>query len=131
MHMPGIKVVIPSTPHDAKGLLKTAIRQPDPVLFFEHAMAYYGVKGPVPEEEYTIPFGAAEVKREGKDITIVAYQMMVDKALEAAEILAEQGYHLHSLLTLRELLEILAQHEAISTRQHAEVLDYLEAQPLG
>lgn len=91
MHMPGIKVVIPSTPYDAKGLLKTAIRQPDPVLFFEHAMAYYGVKGPVPEEEYTIPFGAAEVKREGKDVTIVAYQMMVKKALEAAEILAEQG----------------------------------------
>lgn len=91
MHTPGIKVVIPSTPYDAKGLLKTAIRQPDPVLFFEHAMAYYSVKGPVPEEEYTVPFGVAEVKREGKDVTIVAYQMMVKKALEAAEILAEQG----------------------------------------
>jgi len=91
MHTPGIKVVIPSTPYDAKGLLKTAIRQPDPVLFFEHAMAYYGVKGPVPEGEYTIPFGKADVKREGADVTIVAYQMMVKKALEAAEILAEKG----------------------------------------
>lgn len=91
MHTPGIKVVIPSTPYDAKGLLKTAIRQPDPVIFFEHAMAYYGVKGPVPEGEYTIPFGKADIKREGTDVTIVAYQMMVKKALDAAEILAEQG----------------------------------------
>jgi pyruvate/2-oxoglutarate/acetoin dehydrogenase E1 component len=91
MHTPGIKVVIPSTPYDAKGLLKTAIRHPDPVLFFEHALAYYGVKGPVPEEEYTIPFGQADVKREGSDVTIVAYQMMVIKALEAAEILADEG----------------------------------------
>jgi pyruvate/2-oxoglutarate/acetoin dehydrogenase E1 component len=91
MHTPGIKVVIPSTPYDAKGLLKTAIRDPDPVLFFEHAIAYYGVKGPVPEEEYTLPFGVADVKREGSDLTIVAYQMMVPKALEAAEILAAEG----------------------------------------
>ncbi|NLF13749.1 MAG: dehydrogenase, partial [Anaerolineaceae bacterium] len=91
MHTPGIKVAIPATPYDAKGLLKTAIRSDDPVLFFEHAIAYYGIKGPVPEEEYTIPFGVAEVKRPGKDLTIVAYQVMVKKALEAAEILAERG----------------------------------------
>ncbi|MGQ9566747.1 MAG: alpha-ketoacid dehydrogenase subunit beta [Anaerolineae bacterium] len=91
MHTPGIKVVIPSTPYDAKGLLKTAIRAPDPVLFFEHALAYYRVKGPVPEGEYTIPFGQAEVKRPGKDVTIVAYSMMVARALEAAAILAEEG----------------------------------------
>ncbi|NLF10475.1 MAG: dehydrogenase, partial [Anaerolineaceae bacterium] len=65
MHIPGIKVAIPATPYDAKGLLKTAIRSNDPVLFFEHAIAYYGIKGPVPEEEYTIPFGVAEVKRPG------------------------------------------------------------------
>lgn len=91
MHTPGIKVVIPGTPYDAKGLLKTAIRDPNPVIFFEHAMAYYGVKGPVPEEEYTIPFGEADVKREGSDVTIVAYSMMVKKALEAAEILAKEG----------------------------------------
>ncbi len=91
MHTPGIKVVIPATPYDAKGLLKTAIRHPDPVIFFEHAIAYYGVKGPVPEEEYTIPFGAADVKREGSDVTIVSYGQMVNKAMEAAEILAQDG----------------------------------------
>lgn len=91
MHTPGIKVVVPSTPYDAKGLLKAAIRAPDPVLFFEHALAYYRVKGPVPEGEYTIPFGQAEVKRPGKDVTLVAYSMMVARALEAAAILAEEG----------------------------------------
>lgn len=91
MHTPGIKVVIPSTPYDAKGLLKTAIRDQNPVIFFEHAIAYYGVKGPVPEEEYTIPFGVADIKRPGKDLTIIAYSMMVKKALEAADILAKEG----------------------------------------
>ena len=91
VHTPGLKVVIPSTPYDAKGLLKTAIRADDPVVFFEHALLYYQAKGPVPEEEYTIPFGVADVKREGDDVTIVAYQLMVRKALEAAEILAEEG----------------------------------------
>ncbi len=91
MHTPGIKVVIPSTPFDAKGLLKTAIRDSNPVIYFEHAIAYYGVKGPVPEDEYTIPFGVADIKREGKDLTIVAYSMMVRKALEAAEVLSTEG----------------------------------------
>jgi len=91
MHTPGMKVVIPATPYDAKGLLKTAIRADDPVVFFEHALLYYQAKGPVPEEEYTIPFGVADVKREGSDVTIVAYQVMVHKALEAAEILAGEG----------------------------------------
>ncbi len=91
MHTPGIKVAVPAMPYDAKGLLKTAIRDQNPVLFFEHAIAYYGVKGPVPDEEYTIPFGVADIKRPGKDITIVAYQMMVKKGLEAAEILSKEG----------------------------------------
>lgn len=91
MHTPGIKVVIPSTPYDAKGLLKTAIRDPNPVIFFEHAIAYYTIKGMVPEEEYFIPLGVADIKREGKDLTIVAYSVMVKKALEAAEILAKDG----------------------------------------
>jgi len=91
MHTPGIKVVIPSTPYDAKGLLKTAIRDPNPVIFFEHAIAYYSIKGLVPEEEYSIPLGVADIKREGKDLTIVAYSVMVKKALEAAEILAKDG----------------------------------------
>jgi len=91
VHTPGLKVVIPSTPYDAKGLFKTAIRDQNPVLFFEHALFYYGAKGPVPEEEYTIPFGVADVKRKGDDVTIVAYSMMVPKALEAAAVLSEEG----------------------------------------
>ncbi len=91
VHTPGLKVVIPSTPYDAKGLFKTAIRDQNPVMFFEHALLYYGAKGPVPEEEYTIPFGVADVKREGDDVTIVAYSMMVPKALEAAAVLSEEG----------------------------------------
>jgi pyruvate/2-oxoglutarate/acetoin dehydrogenase E1 component len=91
MHTPGLKIAIPSTPYDAKGLLKAAIREPDPVVFFEHALLYYGAKGEVPEEEYTIPLGVADIKRPGDDLTIVAYSMMVPKALEAAEILAAEG----------------------------------------
>lgn len=89
-HVPGLKVVVPSTPYDAKGLLITAIRDDDPVMFFEHKMLY-GMKGPVPEEPYTIPFGQADVKREGSDVTIVATALMVHKALEAADLLAKEG----------------------------------------
>ncbi|MEM3421047.1 MAG: transketolase C-terminal domain-containing protein, partial [Candidatus Hadarchaeum sp.] len=84
------KIAIPSTPYDAKGLLKTAIRGDDPVLFLEHKMLYF-TKGLVPEEEYLIPFGKADVKKEGKDITIVATLAMVQKALKAADILAKEG----------------------------------------
>lgn len=91
VHTPGIKVAVPSTPYDCKGLLKTAIRDNDPVLFFEHALLFYKFKQQVPDEDYTIPFGQADVKREGSDLTIVAYSMMVHKALEAAKILAEEG----------------------------------------
>jgi pyruvate/2-oxoglutarate/acetoin dehydrogenase E1 component len=85
-HIPGLKVAIPSTPYDAKGLLKTAIRDNNPVAFFEDKLMYQ-FKGPVPEEEYTVPFGVADVKREGRDITIVATSSMVQVALEAAKIL--------------------------------------------
>ncbi len=89
-HVPGLKVVMPSTPYDAKGLLKTAIRDENPVVFFEDKMMYKQ-KGPVPEEEYTIPFGAADVKRKGEDITIVATSSMVQVALGAAELLEKIG----------------------------------------
>lgn len=89
-HFPGIYVVMPATPYDAKGLLKASIRDPNPVLFIEHKMLY-GTKGPVPEEDYIVPLGVADVKREGTDLTIVTYSRMVLRALEAAEILAEQG----------------------------------------
>jgi pyruvate/2-oxoglutarate/acetoin dehydrogenase E1 component len=89
-HFPGIYVVMLATPYDAKGLLKTAIRDDNPVMFIEHKMLYKN-KGPVPEEEYLIPFGVADVKREGRDLTIVTYSRMVLRALEAAEILAKEG----------------------------------------
>jgi len=89
-HFPGIYVVMPSTPYDAKGLLKAAIRDDNPVMFIEHKMLYKE-KGPVPEEDYIIPFGVADIKRPGKDLTIVTYSRMVLRALEAAEILAREG----------------------------------------
>jgi pyruvate/2-oxoglutarate/acetoin dehydrogenase E1 component len=89
-HVPGLKVVMPSTPYDAKGLLKTAIRDENPVVFFEDKMMYKQ-KGPVPEEEYTIPLGVADVKREGEDITLVATSSMVQVALAAAKLLEEVG----------------------------------------
>src|SRR5574337_2091887 len=89
-HIPGLKVVVPSTPYDAKGLLKTAIRDDNPVAFFEDKMMYR-LKGPVPAEEYTIPFGVADIKRAGTDITIVATSSMVHVALAAAKMLAALG----------------------------------------
>jgi pyruvate dehydrogenase E1 component beta subunit len=90
MNSPGIRVVMPSTPYDLKGLLKTAIRSDDPVLFIEHE-ALYSMKGEVPDEEYLLPFGVAEVKRPGRDVTIVAWSKMVHESLRAAEILAAEG----------------------------------------
>jgi pyruvate dehydrogenase E1 component beta subunit len=89
-HVPGLKVVLPSTPYDAKGLLKTAIRDDNPVIFFEDKMMFR-MKGPVPVEDYAIPFGVADIKREGEDITIVATSSMVQVALGAAKLLEEIG----------------------------------------
>jgi pyruvate dehydrogenase E1 component beta subunit len=89
-HVPGLKVVLPSTPYDAKGLLKAAIRDENPVVFFEDKMMYR-LKGPVPSEEYTIPLGVADVKHEGSDITLIATSSMVQVALGAAARLAEEG----------------------------------------
>lgn len=90
-HAPGLKVVIPSTPYDAKGLLKTAIRDDNPVVFFEDKMMHHKLKGPVPTGEYTIPFGVADIKRVGEDITLVGTSSMVQVALGAADMLAEIG----------------------------------------
>jgi pyruvate/2-oxoglutarate/acetoin dehydrogenase E1 component len=87
-HIPGLKVVLPSTPYDAKGLLKTAIRDDNPVVFFEDKMMYK-LKGPVPPDDYTIPFGVADVKRAGSDVTIIATSSMVQVALGAAQMLEE------------------------------------------
>jgi len=89
-HIPGLKVAVPATPYDAKGLLKTAIRDDDPVVFLEHKLLY-AQKGEVPEEEYLLPFGKADIKRPGSDVTIIAYSRQVLFALAAAEELAMQG----------------------------------------
>jgi pyruvate/2-oxoglutarate/acetoin dehydrogenase E1 component len=89
-HMPGLKVVMPSNPYDAKGLLKTAVRDNNPIIFLEHKVLY-NTSGEVPEDEYLIPFGKAEVKRKGKDVTIVATSLMVLRAIEAAKMLEDQG----------------------------------------
>ena len=90
VHVPGLLVVMPSTPADAKGLLVTALRDPNPVIFLEHKLLY-PTRGSVPEDQYTIPFGSADVKRPGKDVTIVATGLMVGKALAAAGTLAAEG----------------------------------------
>ncbi|UED78703.1 alpha-ketoacid dehydrogenase subunit beta [Lysinibacillus sp. CD3-6] len=94
---PGLKIVIPSTPYDAKGLLKAAIRDEDPVLFFEHKRAYRLIKGEVPLDDYTIPIGKADVKREGEDVTVITYGLAVHFALQAAERLAADGISTHIL----------------------------------
>jgi pyruvate/2-oxoglutarate/acetoin dehydrogenase E1 component len=90
MHVPGLYVAVPSTPYDAKGLLKTAIRGSNPVFFCEHKLLY-PVEGEVPEQEYLIPFGKADVKKEGTDVTVVATSYMVHKALNAATTLLKEG----------------------------------------
>jgi pyruvate dehydrogenase E1 component beta subunit len=90
VHVPGLKVVMPSTPYDVKGLLLSCIRDDNPVVFVEHKLLYK-TRGPVPEEPYTIPLGVADVKRAGRDVTIVATSIMVLRALEAAEALVENG----------------------------------------
>lgn len=89
-HIPGLKVVMPSTPYDVKGLIKASIRDDDPIIFIEHKLLY-NEKGSVPDEEYLIPIGKADIKREGKDVTIVATSLMVTKTLNAAERLARDG----------------------------------------
>lgn len=91
-HVPGLKVVMPSSPYAVKGLLKTAIRDDNPVIMFDHQMLLrLGAKGPVPEEEYLLPFGQAEIMREGKDVTVVATSLMVTRALDAAQELEKRG----------------------------------------
>ncbi|MEJ6785193.1 alpha-ketoacid dehydrogenase subunit beta [Aminobacter sp. Piv2-1] len=89
-HVPGLKVIQPATPHDAKGMLLAAVADPDPVMIFEHKLLYK-TKGPVPEGYYTVPIGKAEIRREGRDLTIVATSIMVHKALEAARTLEAEG----------------------------------------
>jgi len=105
VHCPGLKVVMPSNPYDAKGMLLAAIRDPDPVLYFEHKRLYRSVKAEVPEGDYTVPIGPAEVKKAGKDITIVAYALMLVWAMEAAEKLEKEGISCE-VIDLKTLLPI-------------------------
>jgi len=149
MHIPGIRIAVPSTPYDMKGLLKTAIRIDDPVLFFEHKMLYYE-GGEVPDKEYTIPFGKADIKRKGKDVTVVAILAMVKKAMMAADMLAGEGIEIEvvdpmtlnpldmdtiinsvkktkRLITVEEGARTGGIGAEISARVAEEALDYLDA----
>jgi 2-oxoisovalerate dehydrogenase E1 component beta subunit len=104
-HTPGLKVVAPATPYDAKGLLKSAIRDNNPVIFLEHKKTYRLVRGEVPDDEYTLPIGQADVKREGSNVTVVSYGLMLHYCLEAAELVSEQGIDVEvvDLRTLKPL----------------------------
>ena len=105
VHTPGLKVVYPSTAYDAKGLLKSAIRDNNPVLFFEHKFLYRRIKEELPAEDYTVPIGKAAVRREGRDLTIICYAAMAHAALEAAGALAKEGIEAE-VIDLRTLLPL-------------------------
>jgi 2-oxoisovalerate dehydrogenase E1 component beta subunit len=105
-HVPGLKIVVPSTPYDCKGLLKSAIRDDDPVLFFEHKKSYRRVRGEVPEDDYTIPLGKAELRRRGRDLSIITYGIGVHLALEAGRRLADEDGIDVEILDLRTLLPL-------------------------
>ncbi|MBU9714698.1 alpha-ketoacid dehydrogenase subunit beta [Evansella tamaricis] len=120
-NVPGLKIVMPSTPYDVKGLLKAAIRSNDPVLFFEHKRAYRLIKGEVPDEDYTLPIGKADVKREGDDITVITYGLCVHFAMQAAENLAKQGYQAH-ILDLRTVYPLDKEAIIEAARKTGKVL---------
>jgi 2-oxoisovalerate dehydrogenase E1 component beta subunit len=121
-HVPGLKVVIPSNPYDAKGLLKSAVRDPNPVMFFEPKKGYRLIKGEVPEDqEYTVPIGPAKVTREGQDLTVFAYGMMHHYALQAAEKAAEEGIDVE-VVDLRTLYPIDRETILKSVRKTSKAL---------
>ena len=121
-HVPGLKVTFAGTPYDAKGMLKAAVRDEDPVIFLEHT-AIYGVKGEVPEGEYLVPLGKSDVKRTGKDLTIVTYGRMLQTSLEAAEMLAKDGVEVEivDLRTLRPL-DMEPAYGSVRKTNHAVVV---------
>jgi len=129
VHFPGIYIVMPSTPYDAKGLLKAAIRDDNPVMFIEHKMLY-GVEGHVPEEDYIIPFGVADVKREGSNVTVITYSRMVHRALEAAERLAGEGISAE-VIDLRTLKPLDMETVAASVKKTGRVVGVTEACKTG
>jgi 2-oxoisovalerate dehydrogenase E1 component beta subunit len=118
---PGLKVVAPATAYDAKGLIKSAIRDNDPVIFFEHKGLYRKIKEELPEEEYTVPIGKAKVVREGRDLTIVTYGSMVWVALDAAERLAQEGASVE-VVDLRTLVPLDRDSVCESVKKTSKVL---------
>jgi len=129
-HIPGLKVVIPSTPYDAKGLLRSAIRDDDPVLFFEHKKMYRSVRGDVPETDYTVPLGRAAVSHEGTQITVVAYGLMAHYALEAADVVADEGISVE-VVDLRTLRPIDKETLLTSVRKTGKCLVVYEDNRFG
>jgi pyruvate dehydrogenase E1 component beta subunit len=129
-NVPGLKIVMPSTPYDAKGLLKSAIRDDNPVVFFEHKYQYSRLKGPVPEEEYILPLGKADIKREGEDITIIAFGAMVHQALAAAASLASGGIKAE-VLDPRTLVPLDKQTILQSVKKTGRVIIVHEAPTFG
>jgi pyruvate dehydrogenase E1 component beta subunit len=125
MHAPGIKVVMPSSAYEAKGLLKTAFADPNPVLFLEHKKLYQ-IKGEVPEEEYRIPFGKAAVAREGRDATVVATSYTVRMALEAAQVLSGEGIQIE-VIDPRTLVPLDEQAILASVRKTGRLIVVHEA----
>jgi 2-oxoisovalerate dehydrogenase E1 component beta subunit len=125
-HIPGLRVVVPSTPYDAKGMIISALRDPDPVLYFEHKRCYRAIKGDVPEGEYTVPLDRARVAREGSDIAVFSYGMMVHTSLEAAERLAADGFSCE-VTDLRSLRPIDRAAIVASARKCGKVLVVQEA----
>lgn len=121
-HVPGLKIVIPSTPYDARGLLRAAMEQDDPVLFFEHKRAYRLIKGEVPVEPYSVPIGRAEVRREGSDVTVIAYGLMLHLALEAAERLSREEGIEAEVIDLRSILPLDRETVIASARKTGRVL---------
>ena len=120
-HVPGLKVVAPATPYDAKGMLKASIEDPDPVLFLEHKKCYRLIKGEVPDEDYRVPIGVADVKRPGDDMTVIAYGLMMHYSLEAAEELAREGVEVE-VLDLRTLRPLDVDAILASVRKTSKVL---------
>ncbi len=129
-HVPGLKVLCPSTPYDAKGLLKAAIRDEDPVMFFEHKKTYRLIKGEVPEGDYTVPIGKADVKREGSDISIFTYGMMLHHSLEAAERVAKDGINVE-VVDLRSLRPLDKEAVLNSAKKTGKVLVIYEDNQFG
>jgi 2-oxoisovalerate dehydrogenase E1 component beta subunit len=125
-HIPGLRVVVPSTPHDAKGMIIAALRDPDPVLYFEHKRAYRAIKGEVPEGDYTVPLDRAQIVRDGEDIAVFTYGMMVHIALEAAERLSADGFEC-AIVDLRALRPLDRAAIVSSARKCGKVLVLQEA----